>query len=266
MEFLKIVKKRRTLLSEIIYVSMNIALALMLMFVVRSTGSLLLAFGLVVLSQWRVFAVRVRFWNANVQANLVSLIVSLSYVVFLYDVNYSSVDTVKVFIIQLVLALLYVGWLLFLKPRSKRFLVMIQANVALFTGITAIFSMSYEWPASLLVLGVWLIGYAVSRHVLSSYDEAHLSLLSLAWGFVLAEMGWLAYHWTIAYKMPIIEGVMFPQMAVIALVMGFMSYKLYDSYFHHQKIVLSNVLLPLMFAVGLSLVLLLAFNGISSGI
>lgn len=266
MEFLKIVKRRRTLLSEVVYIGMNIGLSIALMLIVRLTGSIPLAFGLVVLSQWRVLAVRARFWAANIQANLVSLIVSLSYVIFLYNINYSGLDQLRILIAQSMLVLLYIGWLLFLKPRSKRFLIMIQANVALFFGIVSIFSMSYGWPASVVVMAVWLVGYATARHVLSCYEETHLTLLSLAWGFVIAEIGWLAYHWTIAYRMPIIDSVLIPQVAIIMLAVGFLSYKTYDSYFHNKKIRMSDIVLPLLFAIALSAVLLIAFNGISTGL
>jgi hypothetical protein len=266
MEFLKIVKRKRTFFSEFIYIALNIGLALVLLLIMRTTGSLPLAFGLVVLSQWRVLAVRMRFWAANVQANLVSLIVSLSYVVFLYNINYSGLETTKVFVVQAFLAILYSCWLLILKPKSKRVYVMAQANLALFVGVISIFSMSYGWPASLVVALVWLVGYVTSRHLLSCYGEPHLVLLSLSWGFVMAEIGWLAYHWTIAYKLPIIESVLVPQVAIILLSIGFLGYNLYDSYFHHGKIRVSDMILPLMFTVGLSAVLLLAFNGISTGV
>lgn len=266
MEFLKIVKHRKTLFSEIIYIGLNISLALALLAIVYTTGSLPLAFGLVLLSQWRVLAVRARFWTANIQANLVSLIVSLSYVIFLYNVNYSGLNAVKTFIVQLVMAAVYIFWLLFLKPRSKRMYIMIQANVALFFGIISVFAMSYGWPVSVVIILIWLIGYGTSRHVLSSYNETHLTLLSLIWGFMMAEIGWLTYHWTIAYRFPVVESILIPQAAIIMLVVGLLGYNLYDSYFHNQKIRIGDVILPLLFTIGLVAVLLLAFNGISTSI
>jgi hypothetical protein len=139
--------------------------------------------------------------------------------------------------------------------------------VALFVGITAIFVMSYGWIASPVVLLVWLVGYAVARHVLSSYDEeSHILLLSLAWGLALAEIGWIAYHWTIAYKLPIAAGVLLPQVSLVVFCFGFLTYKSYNSYYHYNKIRIADIILPLIFTVSIISVLVLAFNGVSTGV
>jgi len=265
MEFLKIVR-RRSFLNEVIYFSMNIALAIFLMIIVRVTGSLLPAFALVLLSKWRVFAVRTRFWAANIQANLVSVIVSFSYVVFLYAVNLVNDGNIQNFVFQCMLVVIYACWLLFLKPKSKRKWVVAQAGLALFAGITAIFVMSYSWPASVVVLLSWLVGYSTARHVLGNYDEDHIILLSLAWGLVLAEIGWVAYHWTIAYRLPIFTDLLLPQVSIIVLCLGFLIFKCYDSYFHHDKIRFQDVILPLVFTVGIICILTLGFNSINTGI
>lgn len=265
MEFLKIVK-RRSFLNEAIYIALNVALAFGLMLLVRATNSLLPAFGLVILSRWRVLAVRPRYWFANLQGDLVSLIVSVSFVVLLYNTNIASPNDTKTLAFQILATLLYIVWLLFLRPQSKRKYIALQAGIALFIGVAAIYSMSYGWPASLVVLMVWLVGYSVSRHVLNTYDdEAHALTLSLAWGLILAEIGWWAYHWTIAYKLPIISNVLLPQVAIIAVCVGFVSYKTYNSYAHHKKVRISDIILPLIFTVSIIAVLILAFNSVGIG-
>jgi hypothetical protein len=265
MDFLKTVK-RRSFLSELVYVVLNIGLAVALMIIVRTTNSLLPAFALVLLSKWRILAVRPRFWVANIQANMVSIIVSISFVVLLYNVNLVNTSDIKGIIAQLILTALYIGWLLFLKPKSKRKYIIAQAGVALFLGITAIYTMAYSWIASPVVLLVWLVGYVVARHVLNSYDEDYALLLSLSWGLILAEIGWLAYHWTIAYRLPIINNMLLPQVSIVMLCLGFLAVRSYDSYFHHEKVRTSDILMPLIFTIAIIAVLMLAFNGISTGI
>ncbi len=261
MEFLKNVKRRRSFINEAIYIVLNIGLAVSLLVIVRVTSSIWPAFILVALSKWRVFAVRPQFWFANVQANLVSAIVSVSYVVFLFAANIPGASYGQVLLLQSILAILDICWLLLLKPKSKRKYVVSQAAVALFMGITSIYFVSFEWIATPVVLLVWLVGYATARHVLSSYDnEDHTVLLSLGWGLTLAEVGWLAYHWTIAYKLPIIAGVLLPQVTIIIMCLAFVVYRIYDSYYHHQKIRMSDIVLPLLFAIGIIGVLIIAFN------
>lgn len=260
MEFLKIVK-RRSFINEAIYVALNVALAFALMIIIRITGSLWPAFALVLLSKWRIFAVRPRFWFANIQTNLVSFIVSVSFVVFLYITNIANLSSSQILIAQIILVLIDIIWLLFIKPKSKRVYIIIQAGAALFVGITAIYAMSYNWIASPVVLLVWLVGYSTARHVLSSYDEeSHIIMLSLAWGLSIAEIGWLAYHWTIAYRLPIVTDILLPQVSIIALCFGFLTYKAYDSYYHHQKIRIGDVFMPLIFTVDIIGVLLFWFN------
>src|SRR5690349_19416910 len=138
MEFLRS-SKRRSLVSELVYILLNIALAVGVLAVVRAIESPLPAFALVLLSKWRVLAVRPRYWFANIQANMVDIIVSLSVVVLLYAAS-------SAFAVQIVIALLYIGWLLFIKPRSKRIFVAAQAGAAIFLGVTALMSISYDWP------------------------------------------------------------------------------------------------------------------------
>ena len=266
MEFLKIIK-RRSFLNEVVYVALNVGLSLALMFLVRVTGTLWPALVLVLLSKWRVFAVRPQFWFANIQANAVSMIVSVGYVIFLYVPSLSNIGESQTLILQSVLAMLDIYWLLFLKPQSKRKYVVAQAGVGLFVGMTAIYTMSYGWIASPVVVLTWLVGYVTAKHVLSSYDdEDHIVLLSLAWGLVMAEIGWLAFHWTIAYKLPIITNILIPQVSLIALCLGFLTYRSYNSYYHFHKIRIGDIILPLIFTVAIIGVLIFGFDSVNTGI
>jgi hypothetical protein len=259
MEFLKIVR-RRSFLSEVVYTALNIALAIAVVLVIRATESPWPAVGIVLLSKWRVLAVRPRYWFVNIQANLVDFIVSLSLVVFLFTAYTGNAEPSQKLFILGALTLLYIGWLLFLKPRSKRVYVIAQAGVALFVGVTALFTLSYALPASIVVLIMWLIGYATARHSLASYDETHILFLSLLWGLTLAELGWLAYHWTVAYTPLGIESVIFPRASLAILCIGFILHKCYDSYYHHQKIRSNDIILPLLFTISIIVVLPLVLN------
>jgi hypothetical protein len=259
MELLKLVR-RRSFLSEVIYTVLNIALAVAIVLVIRATESPLPAIGLVLLSKWRVLAVRPRYWFVNVQANLVDFIVSIGLVAFLYITYVGPAEPTQKLAILAGLTILYIGWLLFLKPRSKRVYVVAQAGVALFVGTAALFMLSYALPASVTVLLMWLIGYATARHILTSYEETHVLFLSLMWAVFLAELGWLAYHWTVAYTPLGVTSVIFPRVALSILCIGFVVHKAYDSFYHYQKIRTNDVLLPILFTVSIIVVLPLVLN------
>jgi hypothetical protein len=258
MEFLKS-SKRRSLLSELVYIILNIALAVAVLLVVRAIESPLPAFALVLLSKWRVLAVRPRYWFANLQANMVDIIVSLSIVVLLYAAS-------GAFIVQILITALYVAWLLFIKPRSKRIFVAIQAGAAVFLGITALMSGSYDWIASGVVICMWIIGYSAGRHVLGSYDDVHMSFYSLVWGVIFAEIGWLAYHWTFAYTLPGSGDIKLSQAALIMLALSFLTERVYSSYSRHGTVRSNDVVLPSLLSVSVIVILLVFFNTLGMGI
>ena len=265
MKFLKLVR-RRSFLSEVIYTVLNVGFALALVAALVSTDSVWLSIGLVLISKWRILAVRPRYWYANFLSNLVDIIVSVSYVIILFTATKSTAisDGQELGLLGIG-TLLYIFWLLVIKPRSKRSFMVAQAGVAVLLGTWALFMVSFAWPASLVVVGMWLIGYSAARHVLGSYDsETHALLIGLIWGLVLAEIGWVAYHWTIAYSLPLVNALLLPQVAVITTLASFVAYKCYDSFYHHQKIRMADVLLPILFTVSVMVVLVLLFNRVGT--
>ena len=112
MEFLRFVK-RRSLLSETVYILLNVALAAVIFTLVLTVQNVWLALGVALLSKWRVFAVRPRYWWVNIISNMVDIIVTISYVVMLYAAQ-------NVVALQITLLLLFIFWLLIIKPRSSR--------------------------------------------------------------------------------------------------------------------------------------------------
>lgn len=266
MEFLKLVR-RRSFISELVYTVLNIALAVAVLLIVRYTEAVWFAILLVILSKWRVFAVRPRYWWANLRSNMVDFIVSVSVVIHLYAINASPISEGRQLVLLIILTLAYIGWLLFIKPRSKRSYMALQAGVAVFFGSSALFMVAYNWPVSLVVIGMWAIGYSAARHILSSYDEeTHALFISLAWGLVFGEIAWVAYHWAIAYPLPVVSSLLLPQVAIVTTLVSFLALKCYDSFYHHAKIRMSDVLLPLLFTVSVLIVLLIVFNRVGSAI
>jgi hypothetical protein len=249
MEFLKLVR-RRSFVSEVVYTVLNIAFAIALVVVIRYTESIPLALGLVAISKWRVLAVRSRYWFVNIRSNLVDIIVSVSVVLHLYTIDTANITDFRKLILLGIAAALYIVWLLIIKPRSKRSYVAAQAGIAILLGTAALFTVSFNWPVSVVVLGMWLIGFSAANHILNTYDdETHPLFLSLAWSVVFAEIGWVAYHWTIAYSLPLVTSLLIPQVSIIAVLLGFLAHKSYDSFYHHQKIRTSDIILPLLFTL-----------------
>lgn len=260
MELLKLLRKR-SFLSELVYVGLNIGLAIAVLIIVRTVESPIPAFLLVTLSKWRVFAVRPRYWIANIQANFVDFIVSISVVVLMYSVGtHSSYDLVA----QILIVALYIAWLIYLKPRSSKRAVVSQAWTALLVGTTALFAVSYSWPIELIVGGMAIIGYVSGRHALTQFEEDHLQFLSLMSALIMAHIGWIFYHWVIAYSLPVIEARI-PQVTIIVAVLFFVLYRVYDSYKRHNKVEPADVVLPILFSMGIVFTLMIFFSAIPVG-
>lgn len=245
--------RRRSLFSEGIYIVLNIVLVVVVVGLVIVTESPWLAIAAVLLSKWRVFAVRPRYWMTHIQANLVDTFVSVSMAILLYAAL-GSLPT------QIVLAALYMTWLLAVKPRSTRTWMAVQAGSAVFWATSALLAVGYDWPSSIIVAVVWVIGYAAAKHVLSTYDEPHRAFYGVAWAFFMAELGWIFYHWTFTYPLFGGSSLSVSQVAIIFILINFLAFKTYDSAYHNESVRLNDVLLPILLSVSVTIVLLVVFN------
>lgn len=217
MEFLRS-RIRRTKLGEIGYLVINALLPIALLLLVRNFDSIYPALALVLLSKWRILALRPRFWWVNIKANAVDLMVGISVVGLMY-LSMSSLP------LQIGLALAYAGWTLYLKHRSDPRAIVLQAGIAQFLAITLLFSASTVISELVVVGGCWIVGYAVARHVVSTFEEEYSEMLSCIWGLVFSQLGWLLYHWTVVYDLSM--PIKIPQFALVALVLSFTASRLY---------------------------------------
>lgn len=250
---------RRSQVSDVAYIGLNVALVLLLLFAVLSTQTIWLALILVTLSKWRIFAVRPRFWRANILANLVDVVVGVSHVVLLGA-------AIGAPWLQVLLSVAYAVWILLIKPRSKQVYIAVQAGVAVFIGSTALATVAYGTDSIVLAAGMWVIGYISARHVLMSYDEPLTGLLSGVWGLVLAELGWLSYHWLFAYTLPNSANLKFVQIALVATLLSFLAEQTIASRYRNDgQAKLSELMLPAAFTTTLILVVVIFFSGLIAG-
>ena len=250
MEFLKS-HRHRSRLSEVAYIILNLLLAAARLATTYASNAPWIALALMLLSKWRIFAVRPRLWIANLIANMVDIIVGLSYVALLYSLS-------GLLLAQIVLTVLYAGWLLLIKPRSKYIYMVVQAGLALFLGLTTLSMVAYEWNVAYFVAIAWVIGYVVARHIMNTYDQAYSNLYSLTAGLVTAEMGWISYHWLIAYPIPGISPVRLSQYALFMTLFYFVAERAFRSHHTHGS-VRRNDVLPAIILTALVLIVTYIF-------
>jgi len=162
-----------------------------LVYVVLQWHIVPLALAIILLSKWRMFAVRPRHWWPNIRANAVDIIVGISTLVFMVESNGQ--------LMQLAWAGLYGLWLIFLKPRSGTAMVAIQALVAQTAGLMAIWLGWGDKPLVVLVGGTGIICYISARHFFTNFDEPYAPLFSHAWGYFGAALAWVLGHWLVFY-------------------------------------------------------------------
>lgn len=260
MELLKTTFRRKSFLSELVYFILNVGLAVAVLVIVRTVESPVPALLLVLLGKWRVFGVRPRYWFANIQANLVDVTVSVSAVMLMYSVSALPLALW----LQIAILLLYIAWLVYLKPGNTKKAIVAQAETALLAGTTTIFVISYNWPLEFIVIAMAIVGYITARHVLTQFEEDHFRFLCVVWAFVMAQMGWILSHWVIAYTIPGID-VRIPQAVLVVGLLSFVVYRVYSSYRLHSQVRPADVVLPTVFSVGMALVLVVLFSRIPVG-
>jgi hypothetical protein len=100
---------------------------------------------------------------------------------------------------QLVWAVLYAAWLVWLKPRSDVLSVSAQAMIGQLLGLSVLYLKLGDSALPTLVLGTWLVTYLSARHFLTSFEEVHTGLLANVWAYFSASLAFVLGHWLLFY-------------------------------------------------------------------
>ncbi|MBI5906924.1 hypothetical protein HY857_02610 [Candidatus Saccharibacteria bacterium] len=208
-----------------------------------------LAIVLVLLSKWRMFAVRPRYWPANLIASSADILVSVALVLFMANTSIQWW--------QLFWTTIYGIWLIWLKPRSDVLSVSIQAMLAQLAGLAVLYLKFGDTSLVALVAGTWLVADLAARHFLTSFEEPHTALLAHVWAYFAAGLAFVLGHWLLFY------GTV-AQIIVILTTVGYGLGALYylDS---HERLtaLLQRQLLAIMFAILLIVVVLSDWTGVT---
>lgn len=249
-----LIRKSRNILSSVLHVILNILLAVGSICITLLTGDPIIGLVLVLLSKWRMFAVRWRYLPLNLKSNSVDLIVGCSFVLIAYCAG-------TVFLpIHAILAVLYSVWLTVLKPRSSNVATEIQSVFALFFGTTALCLMAANADSIFFVLGGFVIGYSAVRHVLVQGENDDYGILLVGAGLITAEVCWLCHSWLIVYSF-VNTGIMIPQLSLILSILAFACGYTYKSLSRNDgKLKWGEVGMPIAFSVLLVMFIVIWFS------
>lgn len=151
-----------------------------------------LALAMIILSKWRMFAVKPRFWASNIRANSVDMMVGISIVLFM---THSG----SLFV-QLGWVVVYAIWLIFIKPATGLLMISAQAFIGQLCALMALYLVWPAGPSIGLTLVTGLICFLTARHFFDSFDEPYARMLAYIWGYFGASMAWLMSHWLLYYR------------------------------------------------------------------
>ena len=247
-------RKSRNVISSILHVLLNLLLGVGSIAITVISGSWIIGLVLVLISKWRIFAVRPRFWFTNIKSSLVDLIVGASFVFITYC------SGTEWLLVHLILALGYCLWLIVVKPMSSDVATEVQSIFAMFIGSTAASFLFASSNSILMTLCCFAIGFACARHILVQTDDNDFGLVILACGLISAEIAWLCNGWLIVYTFGT-TGIAIPQISIILTAFAFLVGRLIASARAHDgRISFSEVFAPAMFSVLTVLVIVIWFS------
>lgn len=250
--------KTSNLISGLFYVLLNALLAVAVVVLVNLFDAPWLGLAVIAVSKWRIFAVKIRFWWANLVSNLTDILVGISYVLLVYYIGGDQI------IYQIGSALLYIIWLLMIKPGTSSLKIMTQSLIAMFLVNLNLSLFGYRWPILVFLMVEMFIAYNIMSHYLKNadFEIKYTRLMSGIWALIMMELAWIYWHWMIGYNF--VAGIKVSQFAIVSTALTFLTYKVLfymnqEADQNHRNLQI-DLLASIGFVVVLILVMLLFFS------
>ncbi len=250
--------KTSNLISGLFYVLLNALLAVAVVVLVNLFDAPWLGLAVIAVSKWRIFAVKIRGWWANLVSNLTDILVGVSYVLLVYYIGGDQI------IYQIGSALLYIIWLLMIKPGTSSLKIMTQSLIAMFLVNLNLSLFGYRWPILVFLMVEMFIAYNIMGHYLKNadFEIKYTRLMSGIWALIMMELAWIYWHWMIGYSF--VAGIKVSQFAIVSTALTFLTYKVLfymnqEADQNHRNLQI-DLLASIGFVVVLILVMLLFFS------
>ncbi len=247
-------RKSRNIASTMVHIFLNLLLGVGAVLITVLSNNPAPGIVLVLVSKWRVFAVRARYFFINLKSNLVDIIVGISIVLLAYYAGAAFLP------IDFILMAVYSVWLIFIKPLSSENATLAQSLVAVFLGMSAATFLSANLNSIAIVLLAFLVGYAASRHVLAQGDDKDFTLTTLVCGLIFAEIAWLCHSWAIVYTFGS-TGIRIPQLSIILTIFAFVyNYARQAMIRYRDDFRLKHIVGPVIFGIMLVGIIVIWFS------
>ena len=175
-EFIKLAR-RRGVAADLIHTLFNIVFAAAVIFLTAVFNTPWPAILLVVLSKWRVVAVRPRYWWANFLSSLPDLIFGVGIAVISWccqqlGEGYALAGTslpISSLAVQIILGAIYAWWLVAIKPKHSETMVGFQALASQIIGLTAVFSVVGGLPLLAVMTLSFVVAFSSARQAIGIF-------------------------------------------------------------------------------------------------
>ncbi len=247
-------RKTRNVASSAVHAMLNLLFGIGTVMVTILTNSVWLGLLLVLISKWRVFAVRPRYLWINFKSNLLDFIVGISIVILTY---YSGSE---INIQDFILVVFYCLWLIVIKPMTSESANLAQSLIGVFLGVSAATIATATLDPIVIVIASFIIGYSASRHVLSQSIDKDYELTTLVCGLTFSEIAWLCHSWMIIYTFGN-TGIRIPQLAVILTIFAFVFNSIRQEMLRHDgEVRFRDITAPVIFGIVIVAIIIIWFS------
>ena len=266
-EFIKLAR-RRGVAADLIHTLFNIIFAAAVIFLTAVFNTPWPAILLVVLSKWRVIAVRPRYWWANFLSSLPDLIFGVGIAVISWCCrqlgdSYALAGTalpISPLVIQIVLCIIYAWWLVSIKPKHSETMVGFQALASQVVGFTAVFSVVGGLPLLAVMALSFIVAFSSARQAIGIFEEKDQDLLATVWGLLAMELAFVSWHWSVSYQLtPLIR---IPQIAIISAVISVTAFRVYRAWHDDRQVTWDELGAPVILTIAITLLVLFGFSGL----
>lgn len=267
-EFIKLARKRGVV-ADIIHAVFNALFAAATIFLTIAFETPWPAVLLVLLSKWRVVAVRPRYWWANFLSSLPDLTFGIGLAIISWGCGQIGASIaaqpnqnlpIPVLAIQICLGIIYAVWLITIKPKHSETMVGFQALASQFVGLTAIFFVSQGLPLLAAMILTFIVAFASARQALGIFEEKDQDLLAAVWGLLAMELAFVCWHWSVLYQFMAL--IRIPQIAIITAVISVVAFRVYRAWNDDRQVTWDELGYPVVFTVALTAVVLFFFSGL----
>lgn len=274
-EFIKLARKRGVV-ADVIHAALNIAFAAATIFLTMAFETPWPAMALVLMSKWRVIAVRPRYWWANFLSSLPDLAFGIGIAVISWragqialtnidnginmDVSLFGLSLPLAGMVQVVLGLIFAVWLVWIKPKHDDKWVSFQALASQCVGLMAIFTMGLQLSLTGTLILSFVVAFASARQVLGQFEEKDQGFLASVWGLLVMELAFVSWHWSVFYT--ITPLVYIPQITLITMVISVVAYRVYGAWSNDRRVTWDELGAPAALAIAVTLLVLFGFSGL----